>query len=96
MSVADVDETVSSSGSWRATYFCISAKPYHRRTSGLRHQAAAATSSTRSRVIGWCTVATTGRPEVRDLQQPGAQALVVVNDVEVVDGARPAAARRAG
>ena len=34
--------------------------------------------------------------ELGDLQQPGAQALVVVDDVEVVDGARPAAARRAG
>ena len=37
MSAADVDETVSSSGIWRATCFCISAKPYHRRTNGLRH-----------------------------------------------------------
>ena len=100
MSVADVDETVSSSGIWRATCFCISAKPYQRRTSGLRHHRAAATSSTRSRVIGWCTVATTGMPELGDLQQAGAQALVVVHHVEVGEplgraGARGAQAERA-
>ena len=70
MSVADVDDTVSSSGIWRATFFCISAKPYHRRTNGLRHHAAAATSSTRSRVIGWCTVATTGRPRSAIFSKP--------------------------
>ncbi len=70
MSAADVDETVSSSGIWRATSFCISAKPYQRRTSGLRHQRAAATSSTRSRVIGWCTVATTGRPSSAIFSRP--------------------------
>ena len=52
LSAADVEDTVSSSGIRRATCFCISAKPYQRRTSGLRHQGAAATSSTRSRVIG--------------------------------------------
>ena len=62
MSAAEVDDTVTSSGIRRATSFCISAKPYHRRTSGLRHHFAAATSRTRSRVIGWCTVATTGSP----------------------------------
>ena len=70
MSVAEVDETVSSSGIWRATSFCISAKPYHRRTSGLRHHRAAATSRTRSRVIGWCTVATTGRPSSAIFSRP--------------------------
>ena len=62
MSAADEDDTVSSSGIWRATCFCISAKPYHLRTNGFRHHFAAATSTTRSRVIGWCTVATTGSP----------------------------------
>ena len=36
-------------------------------------------------MIGWCTVATTGRPRSRDLQQPGAEALVVVDHVEVVE-----------
>ena len=50
--IADVDETVTSSGMRRATAFCISAKAYQRRTSGLRHHGAAATSTTRSRVIG--------------------------------------------
>ncbi len=77
-------DTVSSSGIWRATCFCISAKPYHLRTNGLRHHFAAATSSTRSRVIGWCTVATTGSPSAAIVQQAGAEALVVVDDVELV------------
>ena len=63
MSAADVEDTVTNSGISRATVFCISANPYHRRTSGLRHHLAAATSRTRSRVMGWCTVATTGRPD---------------------------------
>ena len=84
MSAADVDETVSSSGIWRATFFCISANPYHRRTNGFLHHRAAATSRTRSRVIGWCTVATTGRPSSAIVSKPGAEALVVVDDVEVV------------
>ena len=70
MSAADVDDTVSSSGIRRATCFCISAKPYHRRTSGFRHHFAAATSSTRSRVIGWWTVATTGRPVAAIVSSP--------------------------
>ena len=70
MSAADVDDTVSSSGIRRATSFCISANPYHRRTSGLRHHRAAATSSTRSRVIGWCTVATTGSPAPAIFSRP--------------------------
>ena len=84
MSVAEDDETVNNSGMLRATRSCIFKKPYHRRTDGLRHQRAAARSTTRSRVIGWCTVATTGIPVVGDFQQPDTQALVVVHDVEIV------------
>jgi len=49
MSAADVDETVSSSGICWATFCCIAANPYHRRTSGLRHHGAAATS----RILSW-------------------------------------------
>ena len=61
ISAADDDDTVTRSGMRRATRFCMVAKPYQRRTAGLRHQRAAARSRSRSRVIGWCTVATTGR-----------------------------------
>ena len=70
MSAAEDDDTVSSSGIWRATFCCISAKPYHLRTNGFRHQRAAATSSTRSRVMGWWTVATTGRPSDSSFNRP--------------------------
>ena len=70
MSAADDDETVSRSGIWRATCCCILAKPYHLCTNGFRHHRAAAISSTRSRVIGWCTVATTGRPDAAIFSSP--------------------------
>ncbi len=70
MSVAEDDETVSNSGMLRATRSCIPKKPYHLRTDGLRHQRAAARSTSRSRVIGWCTVATTGRPVAAILSRP--------------------------
>lgn len=70
MSAADDDETVNRSGMWRATSCCMAKNPYQRRTNGFRHHRAAARSSTRSRVIGWCTVATTGSPAPAMLSRP--------------------------
>ncbi len=70
MSSADARETVISSGIRRATLACIRTKPYHRRIAGRRHQGAAARSATRSRVIGWCTVATSGIPARRTDSRP--------------------------
>jgi len=70
LSKGDDDETVNRSGIWRATCSCMVENPYQRCTSGFRHQRAAATSSTRSRVMGWCTVATTGIPEPAMVSSP--------------------------
>ena len=70
MSVADDDDTVSRSGIWRATCFCILQNPYHLCTNGFRHHRAAARSSDRSRVMGWCTVATTGSPASAMVSRP--------------------------
>ncbi len=63
MSPADDSDTVSRRGSRRSTRFCIRTKPYQRRRLIRRCQSAAwASSRSRSTVIGWWIVATTGRP----------------------------------
>jgi hypothetical protein len=67
---------------------------YHRRNMKRRRRSgAAARSISRSTVIGWWTVATTGTPRRRTQpEQPVAEALVVMDDVEVA-GRRAARTR---
>ena len=69
-------------------------KPYQRRSVSLRSGSSAwARSSSRSTVIGWWSVASTGQPS-STMPAARAEALVVVHDVEVV-AAGGAGARRA-
>lgn len=63
MSSSEDFETVSRVGMRRATRACMRRNPYQRRRVSLRcNVGALARSSSRSRVIGWWIVATSGRP----------------------------------
>ena len=63
MSRLDDSETVMIRGSLRTTRICMRRNPNQRRSVSLRMGEVAWDSSrSRSTVIGWCTVATTGKP----------------------------------
>ncbi len=97
MSVAELSETVSSDGIRRTTLVCIRVKPYQRRNESRRlNVAASASSNARSTVIGWWTVATSGSPVTLQPEQPVAERLVVVDDVELIApaGEQPGGAQR--
>ena len=86
---------MSTDGSRRATRFCIRVKPYQRRTEARPRQLSAASSSScRSTVMGWWMVVTSGAP--RSPEQPVAERLVVVDDVELAARGRPDGGGRAG
>ena len=99
MSVREDSETVTIAGRRRATRSCIRRKPNHRwvvaHCQGLVTWASA---SWRSTVIGWCRVVSRGHPSSSIPSMPGAQALVVVDQVEVVapGGQQPAHPQREG
>lgn len=62
MSSAELDDTVMISCSLRETRFCIPRKPNQRHVVIFLWSGASFMASARSRVIGWWTVATTGKP----------------------------------
>ena len=102
MSLKEFSDTVMIRSSRRATCVCMSTKAYQRRSvSRLYQLSAASISRRRSTVIGWWIVPSTGRPSWRSIsEQAVAEALVVLDDVEVVlcgggGGPRPAWRRRA-
>ena len=80
----EFSDTVTYAGIARATFICMSRNPYHRRSVKRRYAfLACARSRSRSTVIGWCSVSTIGQPSLHHPEQAGAEALVVVHDVEV-------------
>ncbi len=85
MSRREFSLTVTSRGICFATFICISRNAYQRRSVARFHgDVACSMSRSRSTVIGWCSVATTGQPSSIIPSRPGAEALVVVDEVEVV------------
>ena len=56
-------DTVTTRGIARATFICMPRNPYQRRSVKRRHALVACSRSrSRSTVIGWCSVASTGQP----------------------------------
>ena len=84
MSRREFSETVVTASSRRATRACMPVKAYQRRrVSRRRSERVAASSRSRSIAMGWWTVATVGQPGPDQPQQPPAEGLVVVDDVEL-------------
>ena len=92
MSRIEFSLTTTMRGSRDATRPCILTNEYHRPTEKrLRRFGAWSISSRRSLVIGWCSVTIVGISFSR-LQDPVAEALVVVDEVELADPWRAAPA----
>ena len=99
MSVREFCETVTTAGRARATRTCMPRKPNQRRVVKRCHGFVVWDSASwRSTVIGWCSVVSSGHPSVDHAEHAGAEALVVVDDVELVAalGQQPAGPQREG
>ena len=85
MSWIEFSLTTTMRGIRDATRPCIFTNEYQRPTeTRLRQVGACSISSWRSLVIGWCSV-TIGRDQLLELEDPVAEALVVVDEVELAD-----------
>ncbi len=83
MSLIEFSLTTTMRGILEATLPCIFTNEYHRPTDQrLRQFGAFSISSMRSRVIGWCSVTMVGN-SLLDAGDPVAEALVVVDEVEL-------------
>ena len=101
MSLREDCDTVTTAGRARATRTCMPKNPNQRLVVKRCHGLVVCDrASWRSTVIGWCRVVSSGQPSCDHAEHPGAEALVVVDHVEVVAAVRqqeraPAARRPA-